>query len=68
MLIITIPSAFTLDHIKQDIICTTIEFPVPPLQEAEDQMRKWNIRFQQELTLVFVTQRTDKNKKLDHQH
>lgn len=62
MLIITIPSAFTLDHIKQDIICTTIEFPVPPLQETEDQMRKWNIRFQQELTLVFDTENRQERK------
>lgn len=35
-------------------------------QEAQDQMRKWNIRFQQELTLVFVTQQ--KPEVLDHQH
>lgn len=56
MLIIAIPSAFTLDHIEQDIIWATIEFPVPPLQEAQDHMRKWNIRFQQELSLAFVTQ------------
>lgn len=39
----------------------TIEFPVPPLQEAEDQMRKWNIKFQQELTHVFDTETVTKS-------
>lgn len=61
MLIITIPCALSLDHIKKDIIDATFKFPVLPMQEAEDQMRKWNIGFQQELTLVFVTARADTN-------
>lgn len=46
---------FTLVHFETDIIWAAIELPVSPKQEAQDQMRKWNIRFQQELTLVFVT-------------
>lgn len=61
-------SAFTLDHIEQDTIQGTTEFPVRPLQEARDQMRKWNIGFQQELTLMFMTQTGDINEKLDHEH
>lgn len=60
--------AFNLDHIEQDVIWATTELPVSPKQEAENQMRKGNIRFQQELTLVFVTRSRDGNKKLDHQH
>lgn len=63
MLFITVTSAFTLDHIEQVIIWATIELPVSPWQEAQGQMRKWNIRFQQELTLVFVTRSRDGNKK-----
>lgn len=59
MLIITIPCALSLDHIKKDIVHATFKFPVPPMQETEDQMRKWNTGLQQELTLVFVTVRTD---------
>lgn len=61
MFIITIPCALSLDHIKKDIVHATFKFPVPLMQETEDQMRKWNIGLQQELTLVFVTARTDTN-------
>lgn len=61
MLIISIPCALSLDHIKKDIQHATFKFPVPPMQEAEDQMRKWNTGLQQELTLMFVTARTDTN-------
>lgn len=46
----------------------TTELPVFPQQEAQDQKRKWNIRFQQELTFVLVTRSRDRDKKLDHQH
>lgn len=67
MLILTVTSVSILDHTEKDITRATIELPVSPQQEAEDHMRKWNIRFQQELTPVFVTQSRDGNKKLDHQ-
>lgn len=47
-LVMTITSAITLEHIEQDIIYWA---SCPSKAGTRDQMRKWNIKFQQELTL-----------------
>lgn len=49
-------SAFTQNPIEREITVAPIELPVFPQQEAQGHMRKWNISFQQELTVVFVTE------------
>lgn len=57
--IITTTSASTLSSFKKkrerDIKCCTTELPVSPSQEAQDEMRKWNIGFQQELSPELTT-------------